>query len=124
MKKEFSSDARDMLKRLLDTQPHKRLGSGPAGSQEIRDHPFFAEIDWDKLYNREIEAPFIPEIKNDEDTSQIDQMFTNEAPQETLIVSKLDVNEKEKNYYQGFTFEKNDLMAGNMNASGNFGGKK
>jgi hypothetical protein len=50
-------------------------------------------------------------------------MFTSEAPQETLIVSKLDQQEKEKNYYQGFTFEKNDLVGGNMNASGNFGGE-
>ena len=74
------------------------------------------------LYNKDIEAPFIPEINNEDDTSQIDQMFTNEAPQETLIVSKLDQDEKEKNYYQGFTFEKNDLMAGHANASGNFGG--
>jgi hypothetical protein len=34
---------------------------------EIKKHPFFKDINWDKL--RETKAPFIPELKNDYDTS-------------------------------------------------------
>uniref|UniRef100_A0A914D3L3 AGC-kinase C-terminal domain-containing protein n=1 Tax=Acrobeloides nanus TaxID=290746 RepID=A0A914D3L3_9BILA len=40
--------------------PHYRLGSGPNGSNEIKRHPFFQTIDWDRLYARQISPPFKP----------------------------------------------------------------
>lgn len=67
MKKEFSSDARDILKRLLDSKAAKRLGSGPDGTDEIKKHPFFKSVDWIKLYNKEIEPPYKPVIQEGED---------------------------------------------------------
>lgn len=33
--------AQDLLRKLLVKDPHKRLGSGPRGSEEIKCHPFF-----------------------------------------------------------------------------------
>lgn len=30
--------------------------------EPIRMHPFFSEIDWDKLYAKEIEPPFKPNV--------------------------------------------------------------
>jgi serum/glucocorticoid-regulated kinase 2 len=38
--------ARDILVRLLQIEPEKRLGMGAGGIQEIKSHPFFKEIDW------------------------------------------------------------------------------
>jgi serine/threonine protein kinase len=35
-----------LVKRLLDWQPATRLGCGPTGWQEVKDHPFFASVDW------------------------------------------------------------------------------
>lgn len=37
----IGSVARDLLQRLLCKDPKKRLGSGPTGAQEIKEHPFF-----------------------------------------------------------------------------------
>jgi len=51
-----------VLKGLLMKPPQRRLGSGPTGSQEIRQHPFFASIDWEKLEAREVTPPFQPEV--------------------------------------------------------------
>lgn len=123
MKKEFTTDARDLLKRLLDPRATTRLGSGPEGSLEIKNHAFFKDIDWEQLYNKEIEPPFIPVVNDEEDVTQIDPLFTNELPQETPVVSKLPDHEKEKNYYGGFTFERNDIL-NKMKSSGNFPGNK
>jgi len=58
--KYFSDEARSLLKGLLDRNPKKRLGSGPTGVEDIKKHPFFRLIDWNKLENKEIEPPFRP----------------------------------------------------------------
>ena len=46
-----------------------RLGSqsGNKGSQEIKAHPFFNGVEWDKL--RTIRAPFEPHLKSNVDVS-------------------------------------------------------
>jgi serine/threonine protein kinase len=50
--------AKDILSRLLDRKPDQRLGAnGPA---EIKDHPFFHDIDWHKLLQRNHEPTFKP----------------------------------------------------------------
>jgi hypothetical protein len=35
---------------LLIKNPHKRLGAGPRDAEEIKEHPFFKGINWDKVY--------------------------------------------------------------------------
>jgi serine/threonine protein kinase len=47
--KGLSKDSISLIAKLLNRNPIKRLGSGPGDAQEIKDHPFFADIDWDKL---------------------------------------------------------------------------
>lgn len=37
---------KDLLSKLLDKNPLKRLGSRH-GASEIKDHPYFREVDWD-----------------------------------------------------------------------------
>ncbi|KAL5627998.1 hypothetical protein BROUX41_002746 [Berkeleyomyces rouxiae] len=44
--------------------------------QEIFNHPYFAEVDWENL--RETRAPFIPELDSETDAGYFDD-FTNEA---------------------------------------------
>ncbi|KAD2804757.1 hypothetical protein R6Q59_029826 [Mikania micrantha] len=42
----FSKDARDLIDKLLDTDPVKRPGAGPDGYDSLKNHPFFRGIDW------------------------------------------------------------------------------
>lgn len=45
---EIKDEARDLLRKLLVRDPRKRLGS-KKGVQELKEHPFFAETNWDGL---------------------------------------------------------------------------
>ncbi|KAL7746485.1 hypothetical protein RI367_008135 [Sorochytrium milnesiophthora] len=60
----LSWETEDLIKRLLCDAPN-RLGRN--GSQEIRSHPFFSNMDIDNV--RKSKAPFIPELKSITDTS-------------------------------------------------------
>jgi serum/glucocorticoid-regulated kinase 2 len=57
----MGSEARDLLTKLLNRDPAKRLGV--KGAQEIRNHPFFARhIDFKRLWQKKIQPPFKPSV--------------------------------------------------------------
>jgi len=86
--------AKDILQKLLDKNPQTRLGGSPGDGKDVMAHPFFGPIDFQKLYNREIPPPFIPQIKDEYDTSNFDRMFTEEpaklSPPETGALAEAD----------------------------------
>lgn len=41
-----------------------RLGAGPRGVKEIKDHPYFSNINWELLEQKHVEPPFIPVLKS------------------------------------------------------------
>ena len=53
-----------------------RLGTN--GANQIKQHSFFQDINWDAMYARQVQAQFIPEISSDLDVRNIDRMFTKE----------------------------------------------
>jgi serine/threonine-protein kinase RIM15 len=65
---EYSNDTRDFMKALLTLDPDQRLGVG--GAEEVKGHPFFNGIDWDKVTT--IEAAFIPLVTDPESTDYFD----------------------------------------------------
>jgi len=69
-----SAAAADLLSQLLDRNPETRLQDPPL----IKKHPFFAPLDFDRLIKKQIQPPFVPEVRGEDDTSNIDSMFTEE----------------------------------------------
>ncbi|KAL4801471.1 kinase-like domain-containing protein [Aspergillus unguis] len=64
-------DAVDLLSRLITSDLTKRLGNLHAGSEDIKNHPWFAEVTWDRLLRKEIDAPYVPPIRGGQgDASQ------------------------------------------------------
>lgn len=55
-----SSAAKSLLSKLLFRDSQGRLGSN--GAEEIKKHPFFSNIDWDRLMRKQITPPFRPNV--------------------------------------------------------------
>lgn len=72
---DISDEAKDLMNRLMCSDPTQRLGANKddkyaSGGEEIRSHPWFADINWETL--RDDEASFIPAPENPEDTEYFD----------------------------------------------------
>ena len=73
---DMSPEACDLISRMLARDPRARLGY--QGSSEIKAHPFFRAYDWDKLYRREMQPPWTPNVSSETDTHNIASEFTSE----------------------------------------------
>jgi hypothetical protein len=60
---------------LLNRNPKHRLGA-QRDAAELKEHPFFASIDWDLLSQRKIPPPFKPYVDSDESVANFDPEFT------------------------------------------------
>ncbi|XP_055499467.1 ribosomal protein S6 kinase alpha-6 isoform X3 [Leucoraja erinacea] len=79
----LSPEAQGLLRTLFKRNPGNRLGAGPDGVEEIKRHPFFATIDWNKLVRKEIHPPFKPASGKPEDTFCFDPEFTAKTPKDS-----------------------------------------
>ncbi|KAH8676174.1 serine/threonine-protein kinase psk1 [Xylariales sp. PMI_506] len=84
----LSPDAKDLLTRLLNKNPKKRLGGCmPKDLQSIKKHRFFRKIDWKKLAAKEIEPPIQPMITDPELAENFAPEFT-ELSLSPVVTSK------------------------------------
>ncbi|CAL4124996.1 unnamed protein product [Meganyctiphanes norvegica] len=72
----FSAGAKDAILNFLVKMPEGRLGVGPNGVNDVKDHPFFDPIKWDDLEMRAIKSPYKPKIKNPRKAENFDSTFT------------------------------------------------
>ncbi|XP_016535820.1 microtubule-associated serine/threonine-protein kinase 2 isoform X9 [Poecilia formosa] len=61
-------DAQDLIAKLLRQNPLERLGTG--GAFEVKQNPFFTDLDWNGLLRQK--AEFIPQLESEDDTSYFD----------------------------------------------------
>lgn len=78
---DFSPEAMDFMQRLLTSDPKQRLGYN--GAQEVKEHPWLKDIDWDQVTTAE--AAFVPQVEDAESTDYFDprgaipQLFQEDA---------------------------------------------
>jgi serine/threonine kinase 38 len=77
----LSPEAKDLISKLL-CNVDQRLGT--KGADEIKAHPWFKGIEWDKLY--QMKAAFIPEVNDELDTQNFEKF--EEADNEIQTSSK------------------------------------
>ncbi|KAB2056989.1 Serine/threonine-protein kinase CBK1 [Gossypium arboreum] len=103
----LSAEATDLISKLLCDVSH-RLGSKGAG--EIKEHPWFQGVDWDRIY--EMEAAFIPEVNNELDTQNFEKFDESDdqcprpsksGPWRKMLSSK-DVN------FVGYTYKNFEIV--------------
>ena len=98
----LSDEAKDVILKLLEKNPKKRLGSQD-GIEEIKKHPFFASLDFNLIEQKKLPAPFIPDLANDTDVQYFDEEFTNEDVGMSYIPKKgMDVIKKNQEKFKSF----------------------
>ncbi|KAJ8578639.1 hypothetical protein ON010_g564 [Phytophthora cinnamomi] len=70
----FDPDAKDLVMKLLETNPALRIGSLAGGMTDVVNHPFFtnAKFDWGAMVKKTMKAPYTPAIKDAFDAGNFD----------------------------------------------------
>ncbi|KZT18115.1 kinase-like protein [Neolentinus lepideus HHB14362 ss-1] len=71
------------LSQLLERNSSRRLGCRPGhGFDDVRNNPWFASIEWDRLEAKELQPPFVPDMKkpNFDVTHELDEFLMVEKP--------------------------------------------
>ncbi|XP_055289528.1 ribosomal protein S6 kinase alpha-2 isoform X3 [Moschus berezovskii] len=103
----LSVEAQSLLRALFKRNPCNRLGAGLDGVEEIKRHPFFVTIDWNKLYRKEIKPPFKPAVGRPEDTFHFDPEFTARTPTDSPGVPP---SANAHHLFRGFSFVASSLV--------------
>ena len=101
----LTKEAKDLMQKLLVVDPTERLGSGPNGSENIKNHSFFKGVNWKEAWNKKLKPPFIPNLSNDTDLRYFDSMFTDEPIDG--VKRKITIRDRDRepsNEYNGFTY--------------------
>lgn len=105
----LSPEARDLICRLLCDVEHR---IGGAGADQIKAHPWFHGVAWDKLY--EMEAAFKPQVNDELDTQnfmKFDEMDNPPARTGSGQSRKMKLNSKDLSFV-GYTYKNFDAVKG------------
>eukprot|EP00475_Leptophrys_vorax_P001014 TRINITY_DN10531_c1_g1_i1.p1 TRINITY_DN10531_c1_g1~~TRINITY_DN10531_c1_g1_i1.p1 ORF type:complete len:586 (+),score=176.51 TRINITY_DN10531_c1_g1_i1:22-1758(+) len=84
----MSEDCKSLIDALMHKNPEKRLGFSHRDVEEIKEHPFFKDVNWDGLLAKEVESPIrVGAGKSDDDTSMFDDEHLN-APIDSPVAKK------------------------------------
>eukprot|EP00535_Pseudo-nitzschia_heimii_P000106 CAMPEP_0197183386 /NCGR_PEP_ID=MMETSP1423-20130617/7790_1 /TAXON_ID=476441 /ORGANISM="Pseudo-nitzschia heimii, Strain UNC1101" /LENGTH=799 /DNA_ID=CAMNT_0042633963 /DNA_START=112 /DNA_END=2511 /DNA_ORIENTATION=- len=67
-----NDDAKDVIKKLLTRRQASRFGNLSRGHLDIKDHAWFATMDFEKLKSRKLKAPWKPKVTNPLDSRNFD----------------------------------------------------
>lgn len=60
---------KSLLEGFFQVDQSKRLGCTAAGAEEIKAHPWFQGIDWNKVYNHRYQPPLMPVVEDEGDSA-------------------------------------------------------
>lgn len=84
----FNSNAKSLVKHLLESDLSKRYGNLKGGVSDIKNHRFFKGLDWDNLVNMKITPPYIPKVSSAGDTSNFQNYGDSDSLSPAIKVSE------------------------------------
>jgi len=99
----LTEDARDLCMKLLKKDPNQRLGSGETDAEEIKNHPWFDQIDWTRIEEKTMTPPYLPQLDQADDTKHFLPEFTNLQPSPTDGEGSF--NPAGEHQFQGFSYD-------------------
>ncbi|KAJ3127043.1 hypothetical protein HK100_009963 [Physocladia obscura] len=88
---------RDLLGKILESQPNKRLGMN--GAKEIKAHPWFRSVNWKDAESLMVPVPFVPSVDGDGDIRNFD-IYTDQSSVITMQNGTITLT-SEDNVYDG-----------------------
>lgn len=70
----FNSASKDIIKKLLNIVPTKRLGVTQGGAKTIKKHQWFSKFDFQGLFDRKLKGPIVPDISDPFDMQNFDNV--------------------------------------------------
>ena len=96
-KKGWSENSRDFINRLLQRRPVKRLGYN--GINELKNHLWLKDINWELLRKKKVRAPYIPKEGKD----YFDKQYCQEEETKDNYKNAININEYQR-IFQNYTF--------------------
>lgn len=59
----------DLILKLMEREPSRRYGNLRHGAGDVFAHPWFTEVNWERMTNREYPTPYVPVVRHAGDTS-------------------------------------------------------
>lgn len=76
----FAPEAIDLISKLLCLDLTKRYGNLKGGVNDIKNHPWYADVDWERVKRLEVSPPYIPKICREGDTSYFSTYAERSSP--------------------------------------------
>ena len=102
----FSASVKDLLSKLLVKDPTKRLGSN--GVEEIKNHKFFANVNWEDVLLLKKNPPIIPLVVNAADLRNFDPEYRNQQSEDTPVKDP-EILKNRDDAFPDFSFQGFDL---------------
>ncbi|KAF9485394.1 kinase-like protein [Pholiota conissans] len=90
----INDDGKQFVKGLLNRNPKHRLGA-QRDAAELKEHPFFKNIDWVALSLKQVTPPFKPVVESDESTNNFDPEFTSADIREVGGADMMDLDDND-----------------------------
>ena len=105
-------DAKTLINHLLVADPKKRYGCLKNGVNDIKNHRFYNDFQWDQLWECALEAPFLPTFEEGETiTKYFDQEKCNVKLKEKYLKKKEEIEKIKKELMENKNTKNNKKLS-------------
>ena len=104
----ISTVCKDLLMKLFNKDPSKRLGGGPRDAEEIKEHTWFTKMNWVELEKKTLKPIFKPKQVALTDPANFDPEFTSQQASDSVQAAPapLDPNDGK---WPDFSFQETEM---------------